>query len=53
MQRFGAQLHKALPQVHNSPTNDVFFTYCVLSKVPGNGVTALSNGYEDHSGSFG
>lgn len=35
MQRFGAQLHKALPQVLNSPTNDVFFIYCVLSKVPG------------------
>lgn len=54
MQRFGAQLHKALPQVHYSLTNDVFSIYCVLSKVPpGDGVTASSKGYEDHSGGFG
>lgn len=54
MQRFGAQLHKTLPQVHYSLTNDVFSIYCVLSKVPpGDGVTASCKGYEDHSGGFG
>lgn len=54
MQRFRAQPHKALPQVHYLLRNDVFSIYCVLSKVlPGDGVTAWSNSYEDHSGGFG